>query len=210
MVIQTHKLFQCVTVLFVGHLSHQCPAGFRGNRWICSHLGFEETHLTSVDSISLIRIVTWLHLGAIGYAASGQLLPRLYTKVCVCVCVHMCVCMHVHAQSCPTLCDPTDCCPPCSSVHGILQTRLLEWVTIPFSRESSWLRDWTQISFVAGGFFTIWATSQDIKHFTLPWKFFHTSLQLIYFPIFCPRQLFHCFDLHFDDDLWFWPFMYHL
>ena len=38
------------------------------------------------------------------------------------------------AQSCPTLCDPMDCTPPGSSVHGILQARILEWVTIPFSR----------------------------------------------------------------------------
>ena len=38
------------------------------------------------------------------------------------------------AQSCPTLCDPMDCSPPGSSVHGILQARILEWVVIPFSR----------------------------------------------------------------------------
>ena len=47
------------------------------------------------------------------------------------------------AQSCPTLCDPTDCSPPGSSVHGILQARILEWVAISFSRGSSWLRDRT-------------------------------------------------------------------
>ena len=40
-------------------------------------------------------------------------------------------------QSCPTLCDPMDCSPPGSSVHGILQARILEWVAIPFSRGSS-------------------------------------------------------------------------
>ena len=38
------------------------------------------------------------------------------------------------AQSCPTLCDPKDCSPPSSSVHGILQARILEWVAISFSR----------------------------------------------------------------------------
>ena len=43
----------------------------------------------------------------------------------------------VIAQSCPTLCDPTNCSLPGSSVHGILQTRILEWVAIPFSREAS-------------------------------------------------------------------------
>ena len=41
------------------------------------------------------------------------------------------------AQSCPTLCDPIDCSPPGSSVHGILQARILEWVAISFSRGSS-------------------------------------------------------------------------
>ena len=45
------------------------------------------------------------------------------------------------AQSCPALCDPMDCSSPGSSVHGILQARILEWVTIPFSRGSSQLRD---------------------------------------------------------------------
>ena len=51
-------------------------------------------------------------------------------------------------------CDPLDYIPPDSSVHGILQARLLEWVAISFSRGSSWTRDRTQISCIAGGFFT--------------------------------------------------------
>ena len=44
------------------------------------------------------------------------------------------------AQSCPTLCNPMDCSPPGSSIHGILQARTLEWAVIPFSMGSSWLR----------------------------------------------------------------------
>ena len=52
-------------------------------------------------------------------------------------------------QSCLTLCNPMD-----YTVHGILQARILEWVAIPFSRESSQPRDQTQISHTAGGFFT--------------------------------------------------------
>ena len=51
-------------------------------------------------------------------------------------------------------CDPLDYIPPDSSVHGILQARLLEWVAISFSRGSSWTRDWTHISCIAGRFFT--------------------------------------------------------
>ena len=59
------------------------------------------------------------------------------------------------AQSCPTLCDPMDCSPPGSFVHGIFQARMLEWVAIHFSRGSSWFRDQTQVSRIAGRFFTI-------------------------------------------------------
>ena len=50
------------------------------------------------------------------------------------------------AQSCPTLCDPMDCNLPGSSVHGIFQARVLEWVAISFSRGSSRPRDWTWVS----------------------------------------------------------------
>ena len=51
---------------------------------------------------------------------------------------------------------------PGSSVHGILQARILEWVAIPFSRRSSWPRDWPQVSHIAGEFFTTWATRETI------------------------------------------------
>ena len=54
--------------------------------------------------------------------------------VCYCVCVLV-------AQSCLTLCEPMGCSLPGSSVHGIFQARILEWVAIPFSRESSLPRD---------------------------------------------------------------------
>ena len=53
-----------------------------------------------------------------------------------------------------------DCSPPGSSVHGIFQVRILEWVAYPFSRGSSWPRDRTQVSHIAGRFFTIWATRE--------------------------------------------------
>ena len=63
-------------------------------------------------------------------------------------------------QSCLTLCDPMDYSPPGSSVHRILQARTLEWVAISFSRGSSQSRDWSPVSCMAGGFFTIWATRE--------------------------------------------------
>ena len=64
------------------------------------------------------------------------------------------------AQSCPTLCDPKDCGLPGSSIHGIFQARVLEWVAISFSRESSWPRDWTRVSHMVGRRFTVWATGE--------------------------------------------------
>ena len=54
------------------------------------------------------------------------------------------------AQSCPALCDPMDCSLPGSSLHGILQARVLEWVVISFSRGSSRPRDRTQVSRIPG------------------------------------------------------------
>ena len=56
-------------------------------------------------------------------------------------------------QSCPTLCNLVDCSPPGSSVHEILQARLLKWVAISFSRGSSWPRDQTRVSCTASSFF---------------------------------------------------------
>ena len=70
------------------------------------------------------------------------------------------------AQLCPTLGDPMNCSPPGSSVPGISQARILEWVAISSSRLSSQPRDWTQVSYIAGRwfflflFFTIWATRE--------------------------------------------------
>ena len=76
------------------------------------------------------------------------------TMLCVC----LSVCLSVSA--CLTLCDPTDCGPPGSSVHGILQARILEWVAMPSSKGSSRPRDRTCVSCIAGGFFTVWASLQ--------------------------------------------------
>ena len=53
------------------------------------------------------------------------------------------------AQPCLTLCDPVD-----YTIHGIPQARILEWVAFPFSKGSSQCRDRTQVSHIAGGFFT--------------------------------------------------------
>ena len=65
------------------------------------------------------------------------------------------------AQSCLTLCDPMD-----YTVHRILQARILEWVSVPFSRETSQPRDQTQVSRIAGRFFTSWATREAQEYWS--------------------------------------------
>ena len=57
-----------------------------------------------------------------------------------------------------SFCDPLDCSPPGFSAHGILQARILEWIAVSFSRGSSQPRNRTQVSCIAGKFFTDWAT----------------------------------------------------
>ena len=56
------------------------------------------------------------------------------------------------------------CSLPGSSVHGILQAKILEWIAILFSRASSQPKDWTQVSCIAGRFFIIWATREAQRH----------------------------------------------
>ena len=67
---------------------------------------------------------------------------------------------------CPTLCDPIDCGPPSSSVHGIFQARILEWVAISLSRESSWPRDWTHIPAWHAEFLTTEPPGKPSEHTT--------------------------------------------
>ena len=69
----------------------------------------------------------------------------------MCVCVRACACAQAraHAQSCLTLCNPMDGSPPGSFFHGISQARILEWVSISFSRGSSWPKDRTHVSCVS-------------------------------------------------------------
>ena len=80
--------------------------------------------------------------------------------------VKCCAGLRLVVPSCLTLCDPMDYSPPGSSVHGILQTRILEWVAMPSSRGSFQLRDQAQVSRIAGGFFTIWVTREVQKYWS--------------------------------------------
>ena len=83
-------------------------------------------------------------------SACGQLLPVLtvwsVSKLCL------------------TLCDPMDCSPPGSSVPGILQARMLEWVAMASSRGSSWPRDPIRVSYICSQILYCWATREASHH----------------------------------------------
>ena len=67
-------------------------------------------------------------------------------------------------QSCPTLCDLSNYSPSGSSVHRILQGRILEWIAMPFSRGSSQPIERTWVSCIAGKFFTVWGAREALFH----------------------------------------------
>ena len=88
------------------------------------------------------------------------------------------------AQSCLSLCNPMD-----YTVHGILQTRILNWVAVPFSKGSSQLRDQTQLSWISCRFFTSWASREGYKHFYYPQKHSPHSLGSRCLFLLYPRTL---------------------
>ena len=103
----------------------------------------------------------WAH--KLLWPAPMTMLTLSFSVPAVCT---LCLALYVHTellQSCPTLCDPMDYSPQGSSVHGILQTRILEWFAMPLSRGSSWPRDWTHVSCIADWLFALWATKHNVE-----------------------------------------------
>ena len=94
---------------------------------------------TGVSSLSLLQHIFPSQESNWGLPHTGRILYRLSSQGSQ---KHQWGVVSV-AQPCPTLCDPMDCSPPGSSVRGILQARILEWVAMPSSRGSSWPRDRT-------------------------------------------------------------------
>ena len=128
--------------------------------------------MDSSPTVSSVHGIFWarkLKQVAISYSmVSSQ--PRNGTRISCISCIGRLVLYHehylggqkkevVHGSAAPWAIG-------CSSVHGILQARMLEWVVISFSRGSSWHMDWTLVSHTAGGFFTIWA--REALAFDLP------------------------------------------
>jgi len=89
-------------------------------------------------------------------------------------------------QLCLT-CNPMDCSPPDSSVHEILQARIMKWVAISFSRGSSQPRGWNQVSCIAGRFFTNWATRKVLKSLNRVWNQWYTHIKHKWDIVICLR-----------------------
>ena len=132
-----------------------CPWGFSGTN-IGSSCHFLLQGIPGIEPMSSVSPVLQVDYYLLSHHES-LLCYRRSASVCVCVCVCVYVCVLV-TQSCLILCDPMDCSPTWILSPRNSQVRILEWVAIPFSRVSSWSRDWTQVSCIVGWFFTIWAT----------------------------------------------------
>ena len=108
---------------------------------------------------SLTKTETFLTVGlSTDYQGVSLLIFRFHLVVLFCISQYgeyrsympfVVLCAVKSLPSCPTLCDPMDCSPPGSSVHGILQARILEWVAVASCRGPSWPRDFTCISCVS-------------------------------------------------------------
>ena len=144
--------------------AYQAPLsmGFSGQEY-WSGVSLPSPYIHTMDYYSaikrdkvLIHAKTWRNLENMMIHLRRQSQRPTY-----CINPFMCVLV---AQACPTLCHLMDCSLPGSSVCGILQARILEWVAISLSRESSRSRDRTQVSCFVGRFFTIWATRKVQFH----------------------------------------------
>ena len=98
---------------------------------------------------------TWMNLEVIVLSAVSQTETDMIALVCGTQNMLQMRRRRRVAQLCLTLCDPMDCSLPCSSVHGIFQAIVLEWIAISFSRGSSQPRDQTRVSHIVDRRFTI-------------------------------------------------------
>ena len=125
--------------------------------------------ITRSFSLFIFGLLRQAHNPLESFITDLQMFFRNRTPIFPCVCLA--------AQLCPTLCDPVDCNPPASSVHGILQARTLEWVAMPVSSGSSRPRDWTRV-LLGRQILYHWATQEAQSLYTYThlhaWMFSHS------------------------------------
>ena len=134
-------IFYFLTVSPVSNTVYYSPAYFSELRCVSAFLSSspcESTH----EKLVVTPLQNWRNLVQ-AYSVLWRLSPSAWK------CLAKGKVKVKAAHSCPTLCDPMD-----YTVHGILQARVLQWVAFSFSSESSQPRHWTQVSYIAGRFFT--------------------------------------------------------
>ena len=109
------------------------------------------------------------------------------------------------AQSYLTLCDPLDCSPPGSSLHAILQARVLEWVANSFSRVSSWPRDRTWVSLIKGRRFNLWAAreAQMVKLWYIRIVEYYSEIRTNYWYI--EFKMYYTNEVNLKGDMMYYP-----
>ena len=179
-----------------------------------SHQQCTKVPLSSSSSLTFIIIFYSSH-------SSGARYYPILVLICISLIIsdaeHLFTCsllVCLVAQSCLTLCDPLDCSPPGSSVHGIFQIRLLEWVAISFSGGSSEPRDWPCISCMKGGLFTHWAIGEaSCGHWPFVYHLWRNICQVfgpfiwvVCFVVLSLRTSLYIQDVNLLSGLWFADF----
>ena len=127
------------------HLGHRSMHGLYSS-WKDSFFSpnFRNAPISSISFCS-IHLPRWHpEIGTTGDTAFINMRLAHIESVLVYLCIRA-----KSLHSCPALCDPVHCSSPGSSVHGILQARILNWVAMPCSRASSHPKDWTHISYIS-------------------------------------------------------------
>ena len=130
----------CLGPVLIGPESHHMPRILLVENYITELYHFKSFRATSLFLNGLMITTFVSFLGKVTVCFFGVGKSHLGSHI---------------AQSCPTLCDPVDFSLPGSSIHGILQAIILEWVTISFSKGSSQPRDRTQVSCIGGRRFNL-------------------------------------------------------
>ena len=136
--------------------------------WACFHVSFLKKSIVVISlflDFFLQNLTFWWFIKCIIFIWDRQVLASHHELFWRLLCESVSIGSESVSRSVVSiLCNPINWGLSGSSIHGIIQARILEWVCIPFSRGSFWPMDWTRVFCVAGRFFTIWATREASQY----------------------------------------------